>query len=113
MDKELEQKFDKIDQRFEDLLLTVKDGFDDVSGRLDKVEESVKEVKKDVGILNTTVVTKSYLDDKIADLGSEIGKRINRAYQEQKLFSKKLIEFLKVDGVLKQEHVAELEEMLA
>ncbi len=106
MDKELEQKF-------EDLLLTVKDGFDDVCGRLDRVEENIKEVKKDVGILNTTIVTKSYLDDKMADLGSEIGKRINRAYQEQKLFSKKLLEFLKVDGVLKQEHVAELEEMLA
>ncbi|MBU2541990.1 hypothetical protein KJ785_00320, partial [Patescibacteria group bacterium] len=77
------------------------------------VKEDMKGVKKDVGILKTTMITKDYLDDRMADLGAEIGKRINRALQEQKLFSKKLIEFLKVDGVLKSEHINELEEMLA
>ena len=102
----IDRRFEKTDQKFEELLLTVKDGFDEVSGRLDNVEQDVKVIK-------STMATKEFVTEKLADLGAEIGKRINRSNDENRLFAKRLVEFLKKDnGVLKKEHVAELEEML-
>lgn len=116
MENDIQKQFDKIDQRFEktdqkvdDVLQAVKAGFDDVYGRLDSVEGDVKSIKATIA----TMPTKEYIDDKLADLGAEIGKRINRAYEEQRLFAVKLVEFLKADGVLKKDHVEQLEEMLA
>lgn len=119
MEKDIEQKFENIDRKFDELLLTIKDGFDDISGRLDKVEsrldkaeENVFELKNDMKIVKSTMVTKDFVSEKNADLGVEIGRRINSYYIQQKTFAKKLVEFLQVDGALKQEHVKELEEML-
>lgn len=108
----VDQRFEKMDQKFEDLLITVKEGFDGVSGRLDKVEGRLDNVEGELVTIKSTMATKNFVTEKLADLGAEIGKRINRSNEEQKLFSKKLVEFLKTDGVLKQEHVEELENML-
>ncbi len=64
--------------------------------------------------VKSTMVTKDFVTDKNADLAAEIGSKINRRHQEQRLFNKKHVEFLKRDkGVITPDHVAELEEMLA
>ena len=126
MDQELKQQFDKINERFdkvderfeqtdhkfEDLLLAVKDGFDDTSKRLNRVETDITQLKTDVTYLKSSSITKEYLDDKLSDLGAEIGRKINLSAQKEKTFHTKLIEFLKTDRVLKQEHIMELEKML-
>lgn len=104
-----------IDQKLDEILTTVKDGFDDVCGRVDKVEGRLDKVEGDIKEMKTTMTTlatKDFVSEKLADLGAEIGKRINNANLEQRTFAKKLIEFLKMDGALKKEHVEELEEML-
>ena len=49
-----EKRFDKVDQRF------------------DKVESDVSELKSDVGTLKDQMVTKDYLDDKLADLKGDL-----------------------------------------
>lgn len=120
MEKDIKEQFEKIDQKFDDVLQAVKSGFDDVYERLGTVSQSVDTVsgrlgavEKEVKIIKGTMPTKEYIDDKLADLGAEIGRRINRAHEEQRLFAIKLVEFLKTDRVLKKDHVEQLEEMLA
>ena len=121
MEKDIEQKFDE-------LLITIKKGFDGVSDEFIAVKKDIKNLKTDVRDLKTdvrdlkqdmravksTMVTKDFVTDKNADLAAEIGSKINRRHQEQRLFNKKHVEFLKRDkGVITPDHVAELEEMLA
>ena len=120
MEKELKEQFEKInenferiDNKFDDVLQAVKVGFDDVYQKIDTVSQRLGVVEKEVKIIRGVMPTKEYIDDKLADLGAEIGKRINRAYEEQRLFSIKLVEFLKTDRALKKDHVEQLEEMLA
>ena len=76
------------------------------------LKQDVGVLKQDVGVLkqevkriNGVIPTKDYIDDKMADLGAEIGKRINRAREEEHLFAVKLLEFLKIGKVLKKEQV--------
>lgn len=116
-----------IHQKFDELLITVKEGFDDVTerfnkvdgrldrveGRLDKVEQNIQEVKQDIRSIKSTSITKDYLDDKLADLGAEIGKRINAVMEKEKAFHKKLIEILRRHNVVAPEEIKELEEMTA
>jgi len=120
MDTELKQQFKKIDKNFDDVLQAVKVGFDEVYGRFDDVYDKfdgvydrLDKVESDIKVIKGTMPTKEYIDDKLADLGAEIGRRINRAYEEQRLFAVKLVEFLKADRALKKDHVEQLEEMLA
>lgn len=118
----------EIKQQFDELLTAVKDGFDGVSeefkevkgdinvmkGDIKSLKSDVKDLKDDMKIVKSTMVTKDFVSEKNADLGAEIGKRINSSRQEQFLVIKKLLEFLKVDnGVIKKEHVEELEQMIA
>lgn len=105
LNEKMDERFKRVDEKFEEMLLTVKEGFDEVTGRLDTVEGDIK-------ILKSTSVTKDYLDDKLADLGAEIGRRIQLISQREKSFHLKMIELLKKSNALSPEHAAELEEML-
>lgn len=102
-----------METRFDELLVAVKEGFDGASDELREVKEDVKVLKEDVRIIKSTAVTKDYLDDKLTDLGAEIGRRIHMAAQRDKAFHLKMIEFLKKNKALSPEHAEELEEMLA
>lgn len=102
----MDERFEKIDQKFEDLLLSVKDGFDNVCNRLDKVEDDVK-------IIKNTMVTKNYLHDKLADLGAEIGMRINAKEEKHKQFHTRIIEIIKRNKLAAPSELSELESMIA
>lgn len=69
-----------------------------------ELQVEMKEVKFEVGYLKNNMVTKSYLDDKMADLASDIN--ISRS-QEVKMI-KLLIEFLTKNKVLTSEQTKEL-----
>lgn len=113
MEKDVAKKFDL-------LLFTVKEGFDELSEGLGEVKDDVrvlkddvKDLKSDMKVVKSTMPTKDFVSEKNADLGAEIGKRINRANEEQRLFARTLVKYLREDKSLKLEHLHHLEEMLA
>ncbi|MFH1430749.1 MAG: hypothetical protein ABIG71_04515 [Candidatus Uhrbacteria bacterium] len=68
-----------IDEKIDRLAVAVKDGFDGVDKRLDGVDKRLDGVDKRLDSLDarlrrveTTMVTKSYLDDKLADLKGDL-----------------------------------------
>lgn len=89
----------RTDKKIDTLAAAVKVGFDDVDKRFDKLDKEVTKIR-------ATMVTKSYLDDKLADLeGSVI---IRQRKQDKKV--ELLIEFLKKKNILDNEEINMLKE---
>ena len=65
-----------------------------------------------VGHLENQMVTKDYLDNKLADLGAEIGKRINRQAEKDKGFRKTLIDILSCKSILQGADIERLKEFV-
>ena len=99
MDQEFLQYLKDMESRmtgqFDALATSVKEGFDEASEERNEMKHDIKELKQEVKIIKSTAVTKEYLDDKLSDLGAEIGKRINASHERQKEFNKKLIFILR------------------
>ncbi|MFA4830879.1 MAG: hypothetical protein WC862_02475 [Patescibacteria group bacterium] len=99
----------------DDVLLAVKDGFDGVSEELNEVKADVSTLKADVSSMKNTIntlPTKSYLDDKNADLAAEIGRRIERSIQREKQFHLKILDLLGRYNIGRPEEIKELEAMV-
>ena len=62
--------------------------------------------------IEATMVTKSYLDDKLGDLGSEIGKRINEHTAREQKFKHEVIAFLRRHVVGAEQELQKLEELV-
>lgn len=117
----------EINQKFDELLTAVKQGFDEVSDRfdevytrfdkvdvrLDTIEGRLDNLEHDMKVVKCTMVTKDFLTEKQANFAAEVGRRMRLMDEREKLFSKKLLEYLKESKVLAPERVAELEDMLA
>jgi archaellum component FlaC len=79
MDAKLDEKLDeKLDSKLGEVLEVVNSGFSEVQEELHGLKSDVGGLKSDVGGLKqrvtrieATMVTKSYLDDKLADLRGE------------------------------------------
>ena len=89
-------------------------------GRLNKMENKMatKEdlakmaSKEDLEKTECRLVTKSYLDDKLADVVSEIGSRINRVKEKGKVFNQKLVGFLDKHTTFETSEINELKELI-
>jgi len=57
----IDQQFDKIDQRFEK-----------IDQRFEKIDQRFDKVEKDLTAVKALMVTKDYLDDKLADLRGDL-----------------------------------------
>ena len=55
-------------QAINDLAIMTKKGFDETQEDREGIKKDVGTLKKDVTKIRATMVTKSYLDDKVADL---------------------------------------------
>jgi archaellum component FlaC len=84
----VDERFDKVDKRFENM----DEHLDRIEGRLDKIE--------------TTMVTKSYLDDKLADLEGGLISKLRK--EDEKV--NRLIEVLKYKSVLNSEDIKQFNE---
>lgn len=62
--------------------------------------------------VEATMVTKDYLDDKLADLGSEIGARINRLMEKERLFKQEIIDVLKRHSLADEQEITKLESFI-
>ena len=100
----------------------------DIYGVINDVYEVVTFIKDNVPIRDEVVmksefedrlakmecrlVTKSYLDDKLANVVSEIGERINRVKDKGKLFNRKLVNYLDKHTVFETSEINELKELI-
>lgn len=82
-----------------------------LTGRVDEIEKSMA-TKKDLAGLETRLVTKSYLDDKLANLGAEIGARINRLMERERAFKKEVVELLKRHSLADAAEIEKLESLI-
>ena len=119
---------DKLEQNVEDLIETVgyikdnmatKDELAGVKEDLAGVKEDLAGVKEDLGQLTkhvsgmeTRLVTKDYLDEKLANLGAEIGERINRWAEKERKFKEGLIELLERHQIGDAEELSHLRELI-
>ena len=91
-DKKLEtidEKFDKVDERFDETLSAMNKFADNVQEKFNKVDERFEKIE-------TTMVTKDYLDEKLSDLRDDLVVMTRK--EDKKLIS--LVEILEQKKVL-------------
>lgn len=93
-------------------IVILKSDMESVKSDMESVKSDMKSVKSEVGSMQTRIVTKEYLDDKLADLGAEIGSRINRSKERDQSFKILLIDMLKENNLLKSNQIKKLEEAI-
>ena len=90
--------------------MATKDDIAKLTGRVDKIELNMA-TKDDLAKMETRLVTKSYLDDKLADQATEIGDRINRATEKQKDFNTELVDGIEAHNLFEAERVEKLKSL--
>lgn len=110
--------FQRLEDTVEQILITVNDfatqtqeQFEKIDQRFEKIESQMA-TKEDLAKLECRLVTKSYLDDKLADVISEIGAGINRVKDKGKLFNQKLVNYLDKHTVFETSEINELKELI-
>ena len=98
---DLSEKVSSIDQRVDSLNLRV----DSLSQKVDTVDQRLTRVE-------ALMVTKDYLDDKLADLGGEITSRMNKNLQKEKDFKITVIEILKKGLPVSDKDLQKFEELI-
>ena len=89
----VDERFDKVDERF-----------DKVDERFDKVDERFDNLEGKVGKIEATMVTKDYLDEKMADLRGDLVVLMRK--EDTKVV--KLIEILKRRKVITEAEEKEI-----
>lgn len=81
--------------------------FETINQRFDRVEQRLDNIEKDTSVIKATMVTKSYLDDKLADLEGGLIAKLRK--EDQKV--DRLIEIMRVKSLLTHEDVKHLREL--
>lgn len=102
--QDLQQIKEVIKEEVGELALMTKKGFDEVGERFDEVGERFEKLEGRFDTVEATMVTKEYLDEKIADLKGDLVVLIRK--EDNKL--KKLVEILRAKNVLVDEDVKEI-----
>ena len=110
--EEFNEKIASIESR-----MATKDDIAELSGRVDGIESRMATkddlerfaTKGDLAGMETRMVSKSYLDDKLSDLGAEIGARINRKIEREQEFKRTLIHILRSHALVGTEELTRLE----
>ncbi len=86
-----------------------------LGSRMDNLESRMA-TKEDLieleGKLKITMVSKAYLDDKLADLTSELGDRIYRKDEKDKAFKKEVIAIFQEHSLCHMEEIERLKELV-
>ncbi|MEK7481200.1 MAG: hypothetical protein AAB633_00440 [Patescibacteria group bacterium] len=97
----------EIKNEFETLATAVKVGFDKVDERFNKVDERFDALEGRVTRIEATMVTKSYLDDKLADLKGSLIVTLRKEDEKVDL----LIDLLYRRNMLKDDDVRVLHDI--
>ena len=71
-----------IDEKIDALAVAVKSGFDAVDERLDGVDKRLDEMHVRLRTVEATMVTKSYLDEKLADLKGDLIVKLRKTNEK-------------------------------
>jgi archaellum component FlaC len=99
----VERRFDGVEQRLDG----VEQRLDGVEQRLDGVEQNIKGLGKDVSSIRSQMLTKDYLDEKIADLRGDMVVLTRK--EDTKML--KLVEILTRRKVISQKEAKEIRSM--
>ncbi len=97
---EVDKRFEGIDQKF----VSIDERFDSMDKRFDRIDERFESMDKRFDRIEATMVTKSYLDDKIADLRGELVLLARK--EDTKLVT--LVQSLKKTKVLPQNEAVKI-----
>lgn len=119
-DKLNETTIDEVLTAVNDFANDTKKRFDDLESRVNNIESTMATkddlatmaTKNDLAGFEMQMVTKAYLDDKLADLGAEIGGRIMRRQEKEKTFKQELINYLKKHSLFDQKEIERLENLI-
>jgi hypothetical protein len=93
--------------------VVLKSEFENRMAKMATKDDLTKMVSKDdLAKTECRLVTKSYLDDKLANVISEIGKRINGVKEKGKVFNEKLVGYLDKHMVFETSEIDELKELI-
>lgn len=107
---------EKFEEHMESFAKMVKEGFDATATKVDfvkldervvKIENGLTTIKGDITTIKATMVTKDYLDEKLADLRGDLVVLMRK--EDTKL--KKLIEKLRTRNVLDDRDVQDIVRM--
>lgn len=99
----VKEGFDEVTRQFDG----VAKRFDGVAKRFDGINTRLDRVERRLGKVEATMVTKSYLDDKLADLEGTVIVRQRKEDQKVNL----LIDLVRKRAVLKEDDVRSLREI--
>lgn len=71
-----------VEQKIDRLALAVKEGLDGVDAQLKAVDERFDRVESDITVVKTTMVTKDYLDEKLADLKGDLILKLRKTNEK-------------------------------
>lgn len=102
--------------RVEEITLTTRDNLARLEKHVDenfvRIDKNFAKLEKHVDGMETRLVTNDYLDNKLADLGAEIGERINRWAEKERKFKEGLIELLERHQIGDAEELSHLRELI-
>ena len=73
-----------------DFMEFLTDNFGGIKNRLSDIESDVSELKTEVGILKTTMVTKSFMTDRLIDLKTETTEKLKKEDEKVEKITEKL-----------------------
>jgi len=115
---EVDGNFQKLENTIEQVLVTINDFATQTQERFEKIDQRFEKIEKqmatkdDLAKMECRLVTKSYLDDKLANVVVEIGARINQVKEKGKMFNQKLVGFLDKHTTFETSEINELKELI-
>ena len=95
-----------IDEKIDALAISVKKGFDAVDAQFKSVDAQFADMKSEITTIRATMVTKDYLDDKLADLKGDLIQKLRK--EDEKL--EFLISLLRTRSVLTESDARNIHE---
>ncbi len=108
----VDARFDKVDSRLD----KVDSRLDQVDIKIEKLDKKIDQVEERltdrIDKMETRLVTKSYLDQKLAEMTAEIGDRINRRYELDKAFKETVVGILQRNSLITPQELLQLKELI-
>ena len=102
--EQMELRFDKMETHFDDLTEAIQDFAAHTEERFNKLESEMETVTSEVRTIKATMVTKDYLDDKLADLHGDLVVLMRK--EDTKV--KTLVDILETHNVISESEVKKI-----
>lgn len=108
LDKQLKKFGENMDTKFEEVMILVKAGFDELTIKVGALEIKVDALEKRVSRIEALMVDKDYLDRKLAEFKWELLAVLRKEDDKFNL----LVQILKDNKILKNKDLSQLQEIV-